>query len=450
MTRKRNSTLKLMASIALVIVFCLSMALPSLAAPTDPAVPTSEAAITKLLQVPFGTSIPQTLSYDFVVTSVKEDDAAPTANMPVIGTELTATTGKVTIKFDGGQTLDSTVGDTTTWYRESPNLFADVNWPHAGVYEYKITETENTYTVNPTPPPTEVLGYSKAEYNVKVYVDLVNGKLEITHIGVLNIKDDQGENVDEEEQEKLDPTPGGGTKPGGGQYNYSQMIFVNTYVKTNGGTNPEEPGDWTLSISKAVAGDFSDPLIYFTFNLNLTAPSLIKGTPSYKAYVVEADSANPGKYKVVTSADNYAGYSTADGSITFTSESALTFNLKHGQYLVFIDTPVGTSYTVSETGTTGYLATASVVYNGTRGDKEEGISKGEGLVLPHASNTFYKDTLFVGEAANSADFINDRGTTTPTGISVENLPYIVLIGLALAGLTGFAAVKIRKGKRTQA
>ena len=423
MTGKRSLMLNLTISIMLaaILMFTLAIsALPALAANTDPAYPATEAAITKILKTPYGTKLPA-MNFKFVVTQTAEDEKAPTAAMPDIGT--------VTISFDGKQTLDPGIDGSKTgtdvWYLESKDIFAGKKWPHAGVYEYNIKETALTNTAS-AKNPTEVYAYSKAEYKVLVYVANINGQLKITHIGVLMIKNDAGATIEGTDQVKVNPTPGG---DGGDKYIYSQMIFTNSYVKTNDGTDPEKPDDWTLAISKKVVGDFSDPSIYFNFKLSVYAPELLNNPPAYNAYIVEYNPAG-GKYSVVGT------------PIAFNSGVQKSFQLRHNQFLVFLETPVGMKYAVSEEGTAGYIPKAVVTYAGAAGAEEVG-KKGEGLELPAAGNLVYKDTLYIGDGVNSAAFVNDRGTTTPTGISMDDLPFIVLIGVGMMALAGFAVFKLR-------
>ena len=470
MTKKFIKLYRLILISAVALSLMLSAAAPAfateppLAAQTDRAAETDRAAITKLLQVPYGTAIPSAMSFAFEVAAVGVDgdpydysyDAGPpeteTANMPTVGTPGSDPgVGTVTILFGGAQTLEDTVDGISTYYLESANIFAGVAWTRAGVYEYEITENETaSYQAKASPPPTEVLTYSDAVYTVYVYVKesaLVPGTYEITHIGVLRTVDDEGDPIAEEDQEKVDPTPGGGTN-GTDTWDYSQMTFTNSYYKTNGGTDPEDPNDWTLAVSKKVEGDFADTSIYFNFSLTLTAPALVSGAPAYEAYVVEADTSASTGYVFAGSEDNYSGITDPGDPITFTSGSPVSFKLKHGQSLVFTDTPVGTTYAVSETNVpTGYRAGAIVTYNGTPGAKELAGSAGADLFLPHSGNTYYKSALYVGEAANSAAFLNDRGTTTPAGISIAKLPYYVMIGVVILIIVCFAIVRSRKYAR---
>ena len=440
-----SKKIRVLLALALALAVCLAGVPASFAASTDPAVATDAAAITKVLQVPYGTAIPSTMSFSFTVTKKSVDgDTTLASTAPTIGTA-----GVVTIPYGSGTTLEGTTAGVSTYYKESANLFpSTIVWPHAGVYEYEIAET-GTYTVNPTPPPTEVMTSSQAKYTVFVYVaaNATTGVLEITHIGVLKTTTDGGTAIPGTSQEKEDPTPGGGTD-GTDTWDYSQLIFTNSYVKTNGGTDPTDPDDWTLAVSKAVAGTYSDPNLYFGFTMTVTKPTLAAGT-TYTAFVVEPTNV-AGVYAVVTGSANYAGTIGVDGSITVTSGTPFVFNLKHNEQLVFIDTPVGTSYTVAEpTGTAGYAPKAVVTYNGTPGAQEVKAA-GASLTLPHASNSVYTSPLYVGEAANSAAFLNDRGTITPTGIDMNNLPYYVLLAAVALGGVFYIVVRSRRRAREEA
>ncbi|MDR0285794.1 MAG: hypothetical protein LBI33_13040, partial [Propionibacteriaceae bacterium] len=380
--------------------------------------------------------IPADLAFEFTVTPTAVDGATDTSAAPVIGNA-----GKVSVPFGTGATKDTT-GDIERWHLESHELFGGITWPHAGVYTYAITETPGTYTLKPD--VTEEITYSQARYEVNVYVGEVSGALAITAIGAVQTIDGSGEPVAPEDQAKVDPTPGG--NPGLG-YTYSQMIFLNQYVKTEGGTTPTTDKNWTLAISKTVQGDYSDTSAYFPFHATVTAPTLSSVT-AFTAYVVAADPATAGQYIIVTTADNYAG-AIAGGKFTVASGSNLDVNLKHGQSLVFVDTPVGTRYTVSEDGTTAYTAKATVTEAGITGGRETG-GAGLGLTLPAASNAVYQGTLYVGEGpANSADFVNDRGDITATGISLDNLPYYLLIALVALSLGAYVVVRFRKAAQAR-
>ena len=405
---------KIILAFALTAILCLaSFATAFAAAEPDPTTIT-KAAITKVLKTPYGTIIPAGMSFEFDITAISVDDEdfdGDEKNMPEFGT--------VAIDYDGSQNLKDPVppGHTAgicTYYLESADIFKDAKWPHAGVYVYEIVEKANTYDIKD--PAHEVMTYSGAKYTLNVYVvedDNNAGKYVIYAIGDFRTLTDEGT----QGGEKVDPTPGGDGK----DYFYSQMTFTNTYVKTNGGTDPENPDNSTLSISKAVTGDFGSKTKYFEFTLTVTAPSLVPGTPTYRAYIIE-------------------GGKVVGDPVDFVSGTPNKFELKHGQKLVFIDTPVGTYFTVKETASAGYVPNIALVYDG--GTALE--TNNENASINFGTDEFGHDYDFVGEAENTVGFTNDRNDITPTGFNLNDLPFIGMIILALAGAAAFIIIKFRR------
>jgi len=142
---------------------------------------------------------------------------------------------------------------------------------------------------------------------------------------------------------------------------------------------------------------------------------------------------------------------TTTGLITVTSGTQFTYSLQDGQKLVFVDTPVGTSYSVNETGTLGYTPSETVTYGSTplqtntdAGTKGSALST-DTAIAPVFGGVAYTTNL-VGESTNSAAFTNDYQTITPTGILINNLPFIGLILLAVGAFGAYVVVKSRKRK----
>ena len=426
-----NTALALMMTVAL----GFGLVLPAYALPTDEAPAGSQAAITKILETPIGTILPSDLVYSFFVEKIAEDGQTPSSLMPTIGTG-----GIVEIPFLANTPVYNTDGDTDIRFLESYDIFLGKTWPHGGIYEYKVTEVDSMPNHPIGTDPKEEMYFSKAEYTLKVYV---NDQLQITHIGALRTVDDAGQTIDPEDQKKLIVTPGGGTED---DLDYSEMTFTNTYAKTNDTTEITDPDEWTLAISKEVAGDYANKSFYFDFDLTVNAPSLITTAPTYKAYIVEPDTANPGKYKVVTNPAEFNGITGgAGGLIEVKSGQPISFKLKHGQKLAFINTHVGANYLVTETGSADYTPKASVYVASQTKGVETVASLGDGLTLHHIDNDVYKTTLYVGDGGkNSADFTNTHFADVPTGISVDDLPFVILIGLTVAALAGYITIKARR------
>ena len=437
---------RILLSIIMTMALCMSFALTALAEEQELY---TEAAITKLLQVPEGTEYPA-MDFVFTVTPYKynhsEDDLA---KLPVIGAPISGTgAGKITISFDGpaaaspAETLEETAGNVSTYYLESTSLFAGAVFPNAGIYEYIIGETDSSYSI-PSGSLHEAMVLSLAKYHVTVLIRENADKVPyIYHIGVVRITKEGGSAG----TDKVDPTPGGD----GEETFYSQMSFTNQYVRTNGAPNPDNPdpkkpdttdpdpenpftSDSTLNISKLVKGELGSQSMPFEFKMTINVPNLIPSyvLSYYKAYLVDASGVLDPTGTVDSTLIGTDTSTKAYKYIKFVTGSAVDFQLTHGQTLVFVNTPVGTTYNVEETAETGYLTTITVFYNS----------------IKNAVATSLITAGLVGEKYNAADYTNDFGDYTPGGLNVNDLPFYGMILFAIGGLVTFVVIKMRKRNR---
>ena len=144
-----------------------------------------------------------------------------------------------------------------------------------------------------------------------------------------------------------------------------------------------------LSISKTVTGAYGDKTKYFTFTVTLTGET-------GKTYP-ETFAVNGGKY--------------TNASIKL--DEATTFELKDGDTITIANLPVGVSYKVSETAVTDY----KTYVNG--GTTEATSSEGS----------------IAAGADSSVKFENVKDGTPETGISLDSLPYVVILVVVLGGAT---------------
>jgi len=398
-------------AIALTLAIILSIgALAPMALANDAEGPFTKAAITKVLQMPIGTSVPTgNFVFDVLPVSVNGDTANPPPS--VAG----AVDNAVTIPFSAANsTLQGTVGDVSTYYMESNELFGTVVWPSAGVFEYTITERPNTVTIN---PENENIVYSEAKYTVRVFVrEDDEGELYIFTIAARRTVTDKGVVIPG--GLKVDPTPGGDDDIEG--FDYSQMTFNNIYTKHTGcGGNGDDGLEATLTIGLDVDGELASTTEYFDFSITVNQPSLITDPVQYKAFLVDDDG-------TILDEDNIQ------------AGQPFTFRLRHGQRLVFVDTHVGANYTVTNNGAAGYETSAIITSDAVPGGKAEG-SPGEGLTIPDGA--VYTSNPLVGEKENKAEFTSTNNLTPDMGLSMSDLPFYGLILLALGGIAAPVAVK---------
>jgi len=371
----------------------------------------AQAAITKRLWMPEGTNTPGA-SFSFTIAKKSYNgatDSTALAQIPAISEK--------TLTFTAGAPGTVTAGVKEV-YLETGDLFDGIVFPSAGVYAYTVTEKANTYTI--ADATKESMTYSSGSYDLVVYVkDGDDGTYIYAIAAIINVKDTEGQQVGD----KVDPTPGDVNIDG----DYSDMVFTNIYIKSHGGTDPEDPGHQALKISKAVAGEFASQDLYFPISVTVTQPALVTGTSVYRGYVVDADN------NVVTSAANGAG-AHIDGYYEFTSGTARTISLKHGQKLVFIDTHVGTTYVAAEAATVDYTASVSIIVDG---------GTPIALANPTANTALSTQIRILGENPNSTAFTNTFKSVTPTGLDISNLPFIVLLSVSALGLVALVAGKRR-------
>lgn len=155
--------------------------------------------------------------------------------------------------------------------------------------------------------------------------------------------------------------------------------------------NAYDVGD--LTVKKTVIGNLGDKNESFPVKVTLTATGKV-----YSDITVSGGSAE-GNSKTIS----------GDG---WTGDKEITIELKDDETVKFANIPAGVTYTVEETNTKGYTAT-----------------------YENKSGTIAKD------ATAAATITNELSTTVDTGISLDTLPYILIV---LAALAAAAVIVIRK------
>lgn len=346
----------------------------------------TEAAITKNLQMDENVTTPN-VTFTFDVEKVSLDgsnDLTALAEMPTITVP--------SISYNSSDAGTTAAGSNLKEVKkQTANIIPDIKeFPHAGVYQYEIAEKHSGYAA----AAGTALTYSKAVYNMEIHIKNSTNSLEISGIYVNYVKDDD----DNPKTGKVDPTPGTGD-------DLSDWIFVNKFAK-NGGTNANN----ALTISKTVTGALGDKTKQFTFTMNLNTLSALE-TPgtTYTGTITRAN-----------------GSLATDTSFELSAASN-TFTLADGESLVFDHLPVGTIYTVAETNSDGYSTTVEAMVNGQ-------------------STAVSPTNAVIGEHTNRVTFTNTKNNPAPTGILVNNLPFIILILVAVCGFAGYIVLKRRSYK----
>lgn len=366
----------------------------------------AKAYLTKEIQTTKGTTVPEE-TYTFTFEESSEDLVKQAIS-------------NLTISFSS---TDETVQkDSTDIYSvtKSEELFSNVSWPAAGEYVYIVTETpnttDNTYVkTETTNGVTTSTTYSKAQYKVTAYVaNSSDGGTYMKYVTATKIKDDVGGSINET---KVNPSQYSSSESGSGG-----LCFVNTYLKSIT-TTPIDPTDIdtptipsenskTLAIVKQVTGDLGDKTSSFPFFVQITKPSLIGNTV----------------FNNVTAEIREKGKTDAVETINFNFKNNIatkTIYLKHGQELVFTNMYVGTKVDVQETDSLNHIQ--SVTANGfTTKAEEDGTITTSGYVTEGEDVILYK---------------NERISSTPTGIFVDNIPYFVVLGISAIGILCYLLIR---------
>ena len=157
-----------------------------------------------------------------------------------------------------------------------------------------------------------------------------------------------------------------------------------------------------LTLNKQVTGNLGDREKYFSFAIRFDAP---EGFTLDNTINISS-----------TSYENTDGDPRNPSSVTFSGASVdLIVYLKHGETINFTNIPVGVTYTITEETYSDYTTTNN-------------IDPANGLVVT--------GNIAENEETDAVVFTNDKTTQVDTGISLDSIPYIMILGLAILGISG--------------
>ena len=323
------------------------------------------------------------------------------ANVPY--ETVTATNGTIpnrTVTYGAGDTLPQ---GKTAITKATDDIFAGVTYANAGEYVYTVSEEQTGWTALAN--NIDTLTFDTKTYEMHVFV---KNKSQGTGTYISNVYfvDTTAGSTTAATAKKAGNTEAG-TEGGSKVYKYD--LFKNKYTKKAGktGDSPStiNPNADALTITKKVAGGLASKTKNFTFKLTFKAAST----------------------------DETGTYTGTKGSeqIQFTKDVEKEFTLHDGESLVFADLPAGTKYTLKEEGTSGYTPSSAYKENGTLKNGSTGTQ----------SQAYTVADVLIGEKENNNIVTNTLPEVTPTGLLIDNLPFIIMIGL---GLFGFILVAKRR------
>lgn len=184
--------------------------------------------------------------------------------------------------------------------------------------------------------------------------------------------------------------------------------FIRTATLRNSGTGDKVDGITNtykadnLLITKTVTGGLGDKTYYFTFKVTLTPQEGVTTPTSFKV----------------------SGGSSSENPNTIAPGVETTFKIRDGETITIHNLPAGMTYYVEEVKTGDYENKYS-----TKVDTQAGTTYSTGLT---------------GEIETTVVFENIYDGGDPeTGVSLDSLPYILILAIAGAGLIIFIVAKKR-------
>ena len=420
--------------VALAMMAMLSVA-TAFATPANKSDDVALAVLTKDFQVPDGVTSPAaTFKYKF---DLQSKPASATTE------DFDAT---ITFAQDTGDQLGLLyLKDVAVFnYDNNGLLQTGSRLTQPGEYVFLVTECgldDGSSFTKVNTNATENIDMDGQTYTLRVYVVNSDDGLKVSNItvqkGEPKVLDEENEDLDTQEEvdaandgAKVDPddvittddndTPED-TSDDTITHNGSDFKFTNTYSKTLGNDPSDDETDPDLkdaavAVRKTVTGS-GDTAYAFPFTASITIPDEMKK---------DAEQTFTATY--------------GEKTVTFTVEANATtsdtqnFALANGETLKFATFPAGAKLTVNENVATSEAQNGDL-YTGNAAGLGDGATYGKGAALVYTTNAV--------DAQGKVTVTNnlDASDITPTGILINNLPYIALALVAIGGLVAYVVIR---------
>ena len=329
--------------------------------------PVPEAAFTKTLQAPEGTTIPDPMSFDFSFTAVQQqisDDpvrhSIPVSDVPTIPSQ-TITLDMTTLSTVAGTT--TVTGDLDLWA-----LINGLTLSSGGIYVWELREIEGS---SDTDSPLYVT-YSEARFQIRAHADRY-GNLFAIEIFELNYSN--------------------------GTWTVGEKVEVADFVNVLRALTDFE-------VTKYVTGNYANLNTLFDFTVTLTGHDLAPLPTTIAARIVDS-AGNP---------------FDPPRNVTITNGVG-TFQLAHGERLEIASLPAGTTAVVTEAASPEFRASYRLFSGGDDAGSDQNTAPNTALTTD--------SVLIADTGRNAADFTNDHYHTPPTGLVITTAPWVALIAAAL-------------------
>lgn len=426
--------------LAIAIAAAMAVALPVPAMAASATSTGTSVQITKTLNIGQGITVPsETFTFSFEnVTTAEADELGETGSYIIPGSTQQGpgtypAIANTTVAFDSSmRTVDGT--DEALTFLSPVIDLADnsYNWAVPGLYIYSVKEVQGT---------TSGMTYDNTKYFLKVYVKNGASGNVVDSVAVYGKEGTEWKKIDGAPTD----VPEAGTSghdDGSADYAGNQFLFTNTYTKlvdhhpTNSNTTSEDVQTQAFNpsafkLTKDVVGNYANQAFGFDFQVQVHLPASYSGFSPIQAKV-NGYTANQ--------IENVSTYSIDQVvTITLNPDTPYTIYLHHGDSFEFVQLPAGSTVDVTEEPSgMKYVPTYSGQWGGNYTTVNTGsANKGDGLT---------SDTIVVGENGAYIQFTNtmNDNDVTATGIVINNLPYILMVVIAVAGIALYMVSKKRR------
>lgn len=452
-----KANIKKWLALIVAAMMVVGMALPAMATESTVA-KAGKVQITKKLKIGQGIVVPdETFSFTFAPATTNEL-ADELKN--VEGFDVSQTSGYIDPDASNSLITYPTLNDVSVPYSSStrtakgtdteltfmtPEIdLNSITWPAAGQYIYSVKE-------NVPASPTEGMTYDAQTYYLRIYIkNTDNGGTAVDSAIVMGKDGDKWVKVQAEPNPTEEPYTSS-NNDGCKDYEGNGFCFTNIYSKLvdrhlvnendpAGETSlpgDDDHADWAFKLTKKVTGAYANTSSSFGFEVTVVLPDTYTDDGT-DADVLKAVSAN-----------GYTANQILGGSTYSDDQPNVEFRfpndgkehnvfLKHGESFGIKKLPAGTVVIVNEMARSGESYVPS--YSGKWGLAIDEAMTGSGST----GGSLQSDDIIVGDHGAYIQYNNELKDTTPTGIVISNLPYILMVGIALAGI-GFFMVGKKRG-----
>jgi len=411
-------------AVVVALVMSLGVALPALAAEAGtPATstPAAEFGITKQIQTPANTTIPDA-DFHFTFTQLMP---SPDGTGYVVrpsghtGAPSAASIPNASTSFTYNGANADVAGD----------IFDGANFPHAGDFVFRVTELRGADSTNNF-EDNEHMTYSN-----QVFVIIVRVINAPTDADPLRVEPSIVVAVEPEVRAQEAPATGN-------VYTWvdadkvDDIRFINVFTRDIV-PDPTDPTSGPLTISKTI-GEIQESsvnlLTDFTFEATITVPQA--------ALDRDIPFEGPVTATIIDTLDGNAVVRPVPFTGTLPVLTA-DFELRHGQVLVFPTLPAGTSFQVTERQEDNFSGTAAITIAGdsTAGSYTSPVGVDIATRTYSISDALAADDSLLG---NSADFTNIYHESPLTGLMLTSMPFVIALVVAALILAMMVASRSRR------